>query len=462
MSPTRVVDGIELPAAGTWAIDPGHAQIGFVGRHLKFTKVRGRFRDVTGAIHVTEDPNETTVEVTIDMASVESGNPTRDDHLRSADLFDVDEFPTATFTGQARNWVGAQGDWRASSPSRTSPVPVVLDVEYHGFVTDPWGGDRIVFSATGTIDREDWGVTWNMPLEAGGLLVSKRIDLEFELEAVYERSAVLTRLITRDELRAALEHGNIVLLEALPTDHYTREHLPGARNLPLDATRRARAATHCRPAHARSDLLLKLRLRELQGGRCRDSKPWATRTSPPTRPANRTGSKPAYPSKPATTRPSRGPPHEHARDRPRPLQRRIPHDPRRGDTVTVTRLGSTKGLEPLPTISQLVLRGRTVYTLGVTGDPRGDITDQTNQVLQRIDALLAKAGTDKSRLLTAQVWLADMRDFEAHNRAWNNWVDPDNPPVRACVQAGLWQPGLLVEIMVTAATTPSLASGHLA
>jgi polyisoprenoid-binding protein YceI len=188
VSPTRVVDNIEVPAVGKWTIDPGHAQIGFAGRHLKFTKVRGRFADITGVIHVTEDPNETTVEVTIAMTSIESGNPTRDDHLRSADLFDVDEYPTATFTGQARNWVGARGELAGELTIKDVTRSVVLDVEYHGFVTDPWGGDRIVFSATGTIDREDWGVMWNMALEAGGLLVSKRIDLEFELEAVYERS----------------------------------------------------------------------------------------------------------------------------------------------------------------------------------------------------------------------------------------------------------------------------------
>ena len=91
-----------------------------------------------------------------------------------------------------------------------------------------------------------------------------------------------------------------------------------------------------------------------------------------------------------------------------------------------------------------------VYLCGVTRDPVGDIKSQTKQVLQRIDQLLETAGTDKSKLLTAQVWLADMRLFEDHNAAWNAWVDPQNPPVRACVQAELWRPNMLVEIMVTA------------
>ena len=107
-----------------------------------------------------------------------------------------------------------------------------------------------------------------------------------------------------------------------------------------------------------------------------------------------------------------------------------------------------------PIISGVVAVGNFVYVKGVTGAPVGDITDQTRQVLQEIDRLLAVAGSDKSKLLTAQVWLSDMRMFRQHNLAWNEWVDPANPPVRACVEAHLFddagEPGLLVEIMVTA------------
>jgi enamine deaminase RidA (YjgF/YER057c/UK114 family) len=111
-----------------------------------------------------------------------------------------------------------------------------------------------------------------------------------------------------------------------------------------------------------------------------------------------------------------------------------------------------------PIISQAVIRGNTVYLCGVVvpvwldpSKPAGDVRAQTTQVLLRIDELLADAGTDKSKLLTAQIWLADMRMFAEHNEAWNEWVDPRNPPVRACVEATLTHPGLLVEIMVTAA-----------
>ena len=120
--------------------------------------------------------------------------------------------------------------------------------------------------------------------------------------------------------------------------------------------------------------------------------------------------------------------------------------------MTITRYGNTAGHEGLPIISRVVVHDGIAYVCGVTPDPVGDVATQTRQVLERIDRLLAQAGTDKSRLPTSQVWLADMRLFEEHNAAWNAWVDPKNPPVRACVQANLWRPGMLVEIMVTAAT----------
>jgi polyisoprenoid-binding protein YceI len=185
-SPTRVVDGVEVPGLGTWLIDPGHAQVGFLGRHLKFTKVRGRFADVAGTIVVSDDPNDTSVEVTIATASVDTGNSDRDEHLRSPDLFDVERFPTATFRGTAQNWGGRTGQLAGALTIKGTTRPVVFEVEYLGFATDPWGGNRIVFTASTTINREDFGVTWNLVLEAGGLLVSREITLELELEATHQ------------------------------------------------------------------------------------------------------------------------------------------------------------------------------------------------------------------------------------------------------------------------------------
>jgi len=119
--------------------------------------------------------------------------------------------------------------------------------------------------------------------------------------------------------------------------------------------------------------------------------------------------------------------------------------------MSIERRGITKGEQGLPIISLSVAHGGIVHLCGVTPEPGGDVRTQTRQVLDRIDRLLAQAGTDKSKLLTAQVWLADIRHFEAHNAVWNEWVDADNAPVRACVQAALFRPELFVEIMVTAA-----------
>ena len=125
--------------------------------------------------------------------------------------------------------------------------------------------------------------------------------------------------------------------------------------------------------------------------------------------------------------------------------------------MTIQRIGTTEGVKEvygvkvIPLISLVVVHNGVVSTCGVTTEPTGDVKVQTKKVLATIDGLLEKAGTDKSKLLTAQVWLANWRDFEDHNSVWNEWVDRQNPPVRACVQTPLWRPNILVEIMVTAA-----------
>jgi polyisoprenoid-binding protein YceI len=180
----RTVQGVTLPAPGTWEIDPGHAEVAFIGRHLLFTKVRGRFTGVQGAVTVAEDPADSRVAVTIDMASVDSGDRTRDDHLRSPDLFDVERHPSATFTSTAVRWTGTTGTVEGDLTIVGVTRPVTLDVVFAGAVRDPWGRDRAVFSASAEIDREDWGLTWNMVLEAGGVLVSRDIRLEIEVETV--------------------------------------------------------------------------------------------------------------------------------------------------------------------------------------------------------------------------------------------------------------------------------------
>lgn len=184
MSATQILDGVELPIAGTWSIDPGHAEVAFIGRHLGLAKTRGRFTGVDGTVHVAADPAASTIDVTIDMASVESGLVNRDDSLRSAAWFDVETHPTARFRSTAIATDGSGGTITGDLTLRGITRPVVLDVEYLGHARDPWGNDRAAFSATAAINREDWGITNDMALDTGRLLVSKRIQLEFELELV--------------------------------------------------------------------------------------------------------------------------------------------------------------------------------------------------------------------------------------------------------------------------------------
>jgi polyisoprenoid-binding protein YceI len=184
MSATRTLRGVDLPAPGTWEIDPSHAEVAFIGRHFMLTKVRGRFTGVSGHISVADDPTESNLEVTIHMASVSSGDEARDDHLRSADFFDVDNHPTASFRSTGVDWSGTSGSVIGDLTIKDVTKPVALQVEYLGHVRDPWGGDRAVFSAHATLDREDWALTWNMILDTGGLVVSKEIRLEVEVEAV--------------------------------------------------------------------------------------------------------------------------------------------------------------------------------------------------------------------------------------------------------------------------------------
>ena len=149
------------------------------------SKVRGKFTGVSGNIHISDDPLGSWVEVKIDPASVESGDAKRDEHLRSPDFFDVERYPEITFRS-TRVEGDSPGGFRLVGDLTVHGVtkPVALDVEYHGWTTDPWGGRRAGFSASTEIDREDFGLTWNAALEGGGVLVGKKAHLEFEIEAV--------------------------------------------------------------------------------------------------------------------------------------------------------------------------------------------------------------------------------------------------------------------------------------
>jgi len=184
MSAVRALSGVEVPIAGVWVLDPGHVEVAFVGRHFGLTKIRGRFTGVAGTVAIADDIAESRVEVTVDMASVSSGDQSRDDHLRSPDFFDVAEHPTATFRSTALTLDAPRATMVGELTIKNVTRLVVLDVSYLGHAADPWGNDRAVFSASGRINREDWGLTWNMVLEAGGLLVSKEITLEIDVELI--------------------------------------------------------------------------------------------------------------------------------------------------------------------------------------------------------------------------------------------------------------------------------------
>lgn len=182
--PTRLVGDVELPAAGIWDLDPGHTEVAFVGRHFGLTKVRGRFTDVTGTVRLGDALDDVAVDIVIDMASVSSGSDDRDEHLRSSDLFDIADHPTATFRSTRAAVDGTSATLVGELTIKGVTREVALDVDYLGHARDPWDNDRAVFSASTTVDRTDWGVSWNMPLAAGGFVVSKEIRLEIEVELI--------------------------------------------------------------------------------------------------------------------------------------------------------------------------------------------------------------------------------------------------------------------------------------
>jgi polyisoprenoid-binding protein YceI len=182
---TREYQGLQVPEAGTYAIDRGHSTIEFVGRHLMITKVRGRFTDFDGQLVIGEDPADSSVEVTVNTASVDTSDEKRDGHLRGEDFLDVENYPTMAFRS-TRVELGKDGTAKVTGDLTIKDVtrPVTLDVEFEGAQPDPWGGQRLGFSAQAEIDREDWGLTWNVALETGGVLVGRKIRLEFNVQAV--------------------------------------------------------------------------------------------------------------------------------------------------------------------------------------------------------------------------------------------------------------------------------------
>jgi polyisoprenoid-binding protein YceI len=173
-------------ATGTYAIDPSHSRIGFVARHAMVTKVRGSFNEFEGTGYFdAENPANSHLELTIQAASIDTRSADRDGHLRGNDFFDMETYPTITFTSTAVDKVD-DDTYRVTGDLTIKGVtkPVSVDFEYAGTAVDPFGNTRLGLEGSVVINRKDWGVNWNAALEAGGVLVSEKVTLEFEVSAI--------------------------------------------------------------------------------------------------------------------------------------------------------------------------------------------------------------------------------------------------------------------------------------
>ncbi len=184
-SVTREWNGLTIPAAGTYLLDAAHKRVGFVARHMMVSKVRGEFAEATATITIAEEPLGSSVSATIQAASIHTAQGDRDAHLRSGDFLETEKYPTLEYrsTGvksQEGNEFVLTGELTIKDVTR----PVELKVEFEGVGRSPYGQDIFGFSATTEIDREDFGLTWNVALESGGVVVGKKVKIEIEGEAI--------------------------------------------------------------------------------------------------------------------------------------------------------------------------------------------------------------------------------------------------------------------------------------
>jgi polyisoprenoid-binding protein YceI len=171
---------------GTYAIDPTHSRIGFVARHAMVTKVRGSFNEFEGTgVFDVENPAASQLQLTIKTASIDTRNADRDGHLRGNDFFAMEEYPEITFASTAVEPLDAE-TYRVTGDLTIKGVtkPVSVDFEYTGTAVDPYDNVRIGLEGKTVVNRKDWGVNWNAALEAGGVLVSEKVTLEFEVSAI--------------------------------------------------------------------------------------------------------------------------------------------------------------------------------------------------------------------------------------------------------------------------------------
>jgi polyisoprenoid-binding protein YceI len=182
MTTTTAVDSL----TGDYTLDLAHSRVGFVARHAMVTKVRGLFKEVEGTIHLDqEDPSRSSAQVTVQVASIDTQQPDRDAHLRGADFFDVERFPTMTFTSTGAEAL-SDGRYRLTGDLtiRGTTRPVTLDLELTGALRDPFGMFRVGFEGATVVNRRDFDLGWNMALDTGGLLVSEKVTIELDIAAV--------------------------------------------------------------------------------------------------------------------------------------------------------------------------------------------------------------------------------------------------------------------------------------
>jgi polyisoprenoid-binding protein YceI len=183
--PSREYHGAIIPIAGTYELDPNHKRVGFVVRHLMVSKVRGEFGQASATITVGEDPLQSSVTATILAASFDSGQEQRDGHVRSADFLDAEKYPTLEYRSTGVKSIdGSDIVLNGELTIRGVTQPVDLHVEIEGVGRSPYGQDVFGFSATTEIDREAFGLTYNMALETGGVMIGKNVKIEIEGEAI--------------------------------------------------------------------------------------------------------------------------------------------------------------------------------------------------------------------------------------------------------------------------------------
>jgi polyisoprenoid-binding protein YceI len=170
---------------GTWNIDVSHSTVGFTARHLMVTKVRGRFTSFSGTVTVADDPLQSKVDASVDIASVSTGDEGRDAHLTTGDFFEIEKYPTMQFV--STGIVPKGGDDYVMNGDLTIKgvtKPVAFELEFDGVATDPWGNTKAGFSASTDVNRKDFGLDWNVALETGGVLVGDKIKIELDIQAV--------------------------------------------------------------------------------------------------------------------------------------------------------------------------------------------------------------------------------------------------------------------------------------